>query len=416
MNKTTKMKTVRKFDFDIERFPAVVFESDDWGSAQNLPDLEQKEAFDNIVGAKPYYPKLESRKEMLALFSVLEKHRGADGLKPVITAFTCMGNPDYDAIRANGFTKYEDISVEHGFPAGWDGMDVVKTWKEGIARDVWHPEYHAFFHHISAKLWLKLLKEDSKEGLQARQLFEMNNFSLPYHLPEYDGFTEAEAEAFIKEGFARFERLFGYRPSAAVTSDAYPWTIRLWAEAGIKTACLTNFRLNNGEVVYYQTKPWNFQDPDARCGDYDVEKNIIYMTRNVWFEPHDSGVPAEEAFAACENNFTKYKDPAIIQPHRINYCVFPEDIAEKRLKELDRLLEMLSNRGVYFLTTAELSDIYRQGYSKRKLSNGTVLRKWTICDLDKDYGEATDLSSGRKVVIKREMTGNFLLHEQTEGC
>lgn len=154
--------------------------------------------------------------------------------------------------------------------------------------------------------------------------------------------------------------------------------------------------------------------PDAAITMW--KKNIIYMTRNVWFEPHDSGVPAEEAFAACENNFTKYKDPAIIQPHRINYCVFPEDIAEKRLKELDRLLEMLSNRGVYFLTTAELSDIYRQGYSKRKLSNGTVLRKWTICDLDKDYGEATDLSSGRKVVIKREMTGNFLLHEQTEGC
>lgn len=409
MSKTIKMKTTRKFDFDIQKFPAVVFESDDWGSAQSLPSPEQAEIFAEITGERPFYPTLESRKDMLDLFAVLEKHRGADGLKPVFTAFTCMGNPDYDAIRANQFTEYKDISVENGFPPGWDGTDVVKTWKEGIARDVWHPEYHANLHHVSPKLWIELLKTDSEDGRQARRLFEINNFSLPYHLPEYDGYTEEEAREIIREGFARFERLFGHRPTAAVTSDAYPWTIRLWAEAGAKAACLVNFRLNDGEVVYYTTKPWNFQDPAARCGDYDIEKDIIYMARNVWFELYDGGTPAEEAFQACENNFTKYKDPAIIQPHRINYCEYPGEMTVKRLQELDRLLKMLSGRGVYFLTTAELTHIYYQGFSKRQLSNGTLIRKWTVCELDKDYGEVTDLSSGKKVRITGEMTGNYLV-------
>ena len=102
----------------------------------------------------------------------------------------------------------------------------------------------------------------------------------------------------------------------------------------------------------------------------------------------------------------------MIQPHRVNYSAFPERVVSDRLNELDRLLGMLSKRGVYFLTSAELSDIYRQGYSKRKISNGTVLRKWAVCDLDKDYGEVRELPSGKPVKITREMTGNFLVEKK----
>ena len=85
---TTKMKTERRFEIDLERFPAVVFESDDWGAAEYTPSEDLRDVISQILPGRSVNPKLESPAELQALYSILEKHRGADGLNPVFTAFT----------------------------------------------------------------------------------------------------------------------------------------------------------------------------------------------------------------------------------------------------------------------------------------------------------------------------------------
>ena len=414
---TTKMKTERRFEIDLERFPAVVIESDDWGAAEYVPTEELCPVIAKILPGRSVNPKLESPAELQALYAVLEKHRGADGLKPVFTAFTCMANPDFDAIRKNGFTEYADIPVDKGFPPGWNGEGIVEAWRDGIRRGVWHPEYHANLHHVSTKLWMGLLNEDSPKGEITRRLFDLNCYSQVNHLPEYEGFPDDEMKQLIRRGFDNFERTFGYAPGAAVTSDAYLRTVKFWNEAGLRTVCLFNFRLNDGSVVTYgSVKPWNFQDPEGRCGDYDPERDVIYLTRNVWFEREGlssyEGVSAEAAMEAVENNFRKYDSPAVIQAHRSNYCIYPLEAEANRLVELDRLLGMLARRGVFFLTTAELGDLYRQGWSKRTLAEGTVIRKWSVCEPPENCGEVRDLATGKTTVLTRNAVGNFMKEKQ----
>ena len=133
---TVKMKTCRRFVLDVERFPAVVIESDDWGAAEVVPRSELCETVSKLTPSGPVYCKLESAEELNALYQVLEKHQGKDGLPPVVTAFTSVANPDFDKIRANGFTRYEDIAIDEGFPPGWDGSKLIETYRSGMERGI----------------------------------------------------------------------------------------------------------------------------------------------------------------------------------------------------------------------------------------------------------------------------------------
>ncbi|MBQ7206624.1 MAG: hypothetical protein IJS01_02385 [Lentisphaeria bacterium] len=411
---TTKMKTLRRFEPDMERFPAVVIESDDWGAAEVVPREDLCGAVSQLTSGGPVFCKLESPSELQALYSVLEKHRGKDGLPPVFTAFTCVANPDFGRIRANGFTRYEDMAIDEGFPPGWDGRGLIEAYRDGMKRGVWFPEYHANLHHTSPALWFRLLKEESPAGENARKLFDMNCYCQVTHLPEYTGYAPDEMRRIIETGFGRFERIFGYRPHAAVTSDAFPETVKMWAQAGARAACLVNFRTNDGEIVYYSNKLWNFQDPGARCGDIDAEKDIVYLARNVWFDlagpSYLTGASAETAFEAVQNNHRIWHDPAVVQMHRVNFSAYPASSAAPRLAELDKFLGMLESRGVYYLTTGELADLYYRGWSKREVPGGTLIRKWSVCDIFS--AEATDLDNGKTVELEPKITGNFLLHQQ----
>jgi hypothetical protein len=244
-----KTSLIRKFEIDPERFPAVVFESDDWGACERIPSAEIAEKNKELLGW--WQPKLENIFELEELFSVIGKYIGIDNQKAVFTAFTSVGNPDYDAIRANGFTRYCDIGIDEGFPTPWNGDGIIEKMREGVRRGIWAPEYHSMLHHTSTKLWLELLRGEGPQNEYARKLFDLNCYLQDRHLPEYEKFTVREQREMIDTGMERFHRAFGYAPNAAVTSDAYPITVSLWAAAGINTVSLINCRVNSGEVVVY---------------------------------------------------------------------------------------------------------------------------------------------------------------------
>ena len=409
MQKTNNREYRRNFEIDIERFPAVVFESDDWGTCSTIKQEEDLPAYYEAMQTKSVpVSTLETSQLLDRLFQVLRSNLGVDGVPAVFTAFTNMGNPDFAAIEQSGFSKYFDIPLGKGFPSGWKDTGCVGKTLEGLREGVWSPEYHSLLHHNSPKLWLERLRGKGAASEKARALFRLGCFSQYEHLPEYMGYDLRGQYAMIDTGFSRFEQLFGYTPNAAVTSDAYPETEILWAVRGVKTVCLKNFK-KKGAVVVYHTKPWNNQDPYARIGDFDPMAGVVYLIRNASFGPVDGSDEnsdyAEECFQDILRNFRVEKEPAVVQTHRANYTVFSAEHANRCLDMLNSLLSKLSAKGVHYLTTGELGDLYRQGWSIRNVGGKQLLRKWSACDCT--FTEGIEAGTGKTTNIHERTLGNF---------
>ncbi len=407
----------RRFEPDFSRFPSVVFESDDWGACETAPNPVSACQYLQLFGRRQdaVTGTLESPAHLEALFAVLRRHCGVDKQTAVFTAFTSMGNPDFPAIEEAGFQRYIDIGFDQGVPPAWCSDGVLERMRAGQQEGLWEPEYHSLLHHVSPRLWMELLNADSREGQLARNLFKLQIYAQGRHIPEYEGYTLPEQNECIRTGFSRFRNAFGYLPRAAVTSDAYPETEILWAVNGIRTICLKNCRVNSGEVVVYSTKPWNNQDVYASLGAYQPELDAVYLTRNAFFEMNASnqdcaGNSAGEILQVFQRNQKQYNEPSIISTHRINYCSSSEAVTRLRLQELDRLLSLLEEAGVCFLSSHELSELYRQGWSRR----GNILRKWCdnaeVPDFAADFYRLPDL---KKIPRSKLPTGNYLVKERT---
>lgn len=408
-----KILTCRRFELDVERFPAIVFESDDWGSCEWLPDRKSLNIWQEThKNASVSMGRLEKSNDLNKLYGVLRKFQGLDAQNPVFTAFTCMGNPDFEAIRAGGFREYHDIPLKNGFPSPWDGSGAVDAMLDGMRQGVWSPEYHAMLHHTSPREWLQLLRGGDADSENARELFELHAFGQGRHVPEYNGYNVREQNEFVVTGLQRFKDTFGALPTAAVTSDAFPETLILWAANGIRIVCIVNCRINSGETVVYNTKPWNFQDTYTKLGDYDPMLDVVYLTRNVFFEADSSdkehyGISGEDGMKVIESNFRSFMEPSIISTHRSAYVSFDPAQEAARLAELESLLALLEKRGVFFLTTSELGSLYRNGWSLRSFGGKQIFRKWSECEVPSGFEKGLELPSLKEVSIREKSLGNY---------
>ncbi|MCF7854055.1 MAG: hypothetical protein K9N51_04595 [Candidatus Pacebacteria bacterium] len=339
---------VPQVDIDWKDIRAVVVESDDWGVGEPGRGLE-------------------TPRELETLYQVLESSKGTDGQPAVFTAFTCMSNPDYDAIRKNGFTEYADT-----WPA--PTSEVARKWLQGIGRGVYFPEYHSNLHHTSPVVWMDLLRGKGPDSDRAKELFEKHSFAQGRHIPEFQGMTIKTMNTWIETGIARFTDTFGYAPCAAVTSDAYPETEVLWSSHGIQAVSLKNSRNNNGEVVVYDTKPWNNQDPWMPMGGFNRFYDLVYLSRNVFFECTQYTDQTPENVLPVIRTCWDGNEPAVLTSHRKHYV---GGTKAEGLDKLAHLLQMLEKEGhVRFLTTAELNLLYRHGWSTRRHKNGLLVRKY----------------------------------------
>jgi hypothetical protein len=372
-------KFTRNFEIDWKLFPTVVFESDDWGACEVVPDSDKAKRIVSLFDKHKKFAyggtsTLEAPEDLEALYRVLENAKGPDGMSAVFTGFVCTSNPDYDAMRKNGFSSYEYIGLDKGVPPSWNRGDVAAKLREGCSSGVFAPEYHGMLHHTSIKRWLERLNSDSSDGELARELFDMECYYQGEHVPEYDGLDVREQYSYTRKGVEIFKNIFGFEPDAAVTSDAYPETETVWSINGIKTVCLKNCRLDDGHIEIYRTKPWNNQDASVKIGAYNPIKDVVYMTRNVFFEINDN---PEKVFRLIKECISRYNEPAMVSSHRNKYVnIVPENV-QKGLAELSLLLSWLVKDNFYFLSTAEVSQLYRQGWSKRYCpQKGWIVRKW----------------------------------------
>lgn len=366
----------RKFELAGLGHPVAVLESDDWGSCETIAKASQipfyKSLMEKYGNPEPYLCRMEGADDIRRIAGLLEKHHGADGLSPVLTAFTCVANPDYDAIEASGFTRYADIPISRGLPPTWEAPGLVEAMREAERRMVWQAEYHTRLHHTSTKLWLKYLRENRPECALVRELFKIKSYYITRHLPEFHGFDNyREIFNYIAVGIGYFEEIFGRRPTVAITSDAYDEIEFIWSCLGIRTIALKNNRVNSG-MAYAGYKYWNNQDYYAKPGDYNPDLDVIYLTRNVFAE---IGHKAEDILHAAEERIRRFHEPITISTHRIVYCNLDEGLREQHFQRLEDVLSGLDAMGVVYLSSSELGDLYHQGWSLRPCGEKTVFHR-----------------------------------------
>ena len=139
-------------------------------------------------------------------------------------------------------------------------------------------------------------------------------------------------------------------------------------------------------------------------GAYNPLEDVIYLNRNVFFEGHS----AAEAFPVILRHWAE-GEPAIVSTHRANYVSLRRENADRGYAKLEDLLGRLTAKGVRFLTTAEVGDLYRQGWSWRTTGGKQIVRKWA------EDAEPIQLPPGTNALVSIADGKSFLLRTDGTG-
>lgn len=347
----------------------VVIESDDWGSVY-MPDRKSLEALKaKGVPLTTHYVNndtLESNEDMEMLFDVLRKHRDSTGRCVVMTGVNVVANPDFDKIRANGFTKYEyelfPETAKH-FPGS---NRIYELWQQGIRERLLVPVFHGR-EHLNVQRWMRLLQQGNET---VRLAFEYGVSTLSRDiqgqpLPDLRAAFDIDTvedlhylREVISSGMEAFEKLFGFRSTFFIpTNGPFNNSLEeLTAELGIKY-------IGTGKI---QLEPLGNKEYKKHFR-YIGKKNRYnqrYLTRNCFFEPNSWEQSREKDWInSCLKEIEiafRCRKPATISSHRVNYMgtLHPENRANG-LKKLDSLLSEIIKRWpeVEFMTSMELGDL-----------------------------------------------------------
>ncbi len=346
----------------------VVIESDDWGGIR-MPNKAVRDAFQEKgynVMSNPYckYDTLADSEDLKKLFTVLLKYKDKEGNYPAITANTVVANPDFEAIKASGFTEYSYKPFTTTLKEYYSEDDVYAMWEEGMAKNVFIPQFHGR-EHLNVPLWLEVLRSNNKVFIDA---FEMGFWGLPKNLynksifnvqAAYGSANEKDIAYYknsIKEGLNLFESIFNFKSKTFIANN-YTWSPEL--DETLKEKGVIGF-----QGMKYQKIPTKNGTAVNLYLAYTGKKNKlkqVYMVRNCVFEP--SQMPAsfnsvKNCIKDIENAFL-FKKPAIIASHRLNFIgvISPEN-RDRNLVMLDELLAQILKKwpDVIFMTSHKLAD------------------------------------------------------------
>ena len=347
----------------------IVIESDDWGSVY----MSDKKAFEEMkakgIPLHSHYLKndtLESNEDMEMLMEVLRKHKDSSGRHVVMTGVNVVANPNFEKIKANGFTKYEyELFTETAkrFP---QSNKIHTLWKQGIEERLLVPVFHGR-EHLNVQRWMKLLQEGNETVKIAFEYGvstlskQINGRKLPDLRAAFDIDTPNNLEYLekvIDTGLDEFEALFGYKSTFFIPTNG-PFNNNLeelLSKKGVKyigTGKIQSEPLGEGKYK----KHFRYLGKKNRLGQ-------MYLTRNCFFEPNSEEFPKERDWvSSCLKEIEvafNCRKPATISSHRVNYMgsINPEN-RERGLKKLDNLLVQIIKKWpeVEFITSMELGDI-----------------------------------------------------------
>jgi hypothetical protein len=344
----------------------IVIESDDWGSIRMpsinaLKSLKLKGLTLEKGDAARFnkYDTLASSEDLAALYETLTAFKDHKGNHPMFTAVSLTANPDFDKIKKNNFQEYfyepftETLSK-------YNRGNAKKLWEEGIQSNLFVPEFHGR-EHLNVKSWMRALRDHDKETHLAFDYgcwgFNRTNQPLNFQAAFDLEFPEdIEFQKFIlSDGLALFDELHGFRARFFVPPNG-PFNTKLetiTAESGVQ----------------YVSTPKIHKEPQ---GNQKFKKKLYwlgkknklgqtYITRNAFFEPNCEmkGYGVSDCLSHIENAF-KYKKPAIISTHRINYIGANIEANRKQGNEsLHTLLHSILKKwpDVEFMTSTQLGNL-----------------------------------------------------------
>lgn len=356
----------------------VVIESDDWGSIR-MPSLK---AFNNLLKAgmredRNHYnvnDALESNRDMEALFETLSLYKDKTGRHPVMTGVNIVANPNFEKIRANGYTQYEYESYIETLKRYPDHDHVYELWKTGIAERLFVPVFHGR-EHLNVQRWLRALRSGHKSTLLA---FEngvtgiyngIDDEPIPNYQAAFDLDTMSDLtymHEVLDTGLCLFEHLYGYRSTYFVpTNGPFNNTLeKSLCEFGVKY-------INSGKIQLEPLGGNRFKRHFRYIGKRN-QYDQIYLTRNCFFEPSSTESSLSRDWVdTCLHEIElafRWHKPATISSHRVNYIGFlhPKN-RDRTLKLYKELLHRILKKwpDVEFMTSAELGDlIFYEKYGK----------------------------------------------------
>ena len=334
----------------------VVIYVDDYGSIRVKDKAAQKRlasagvpVFSNRYSA---FDTLATTEDLQRLFEVLTSVHDSQGRHPCFTAFANIANPDFEQIRINGFSHYfrepfTETLKRYGKP--YEGA--YEMWRQGIAENIFHPEYHGT-EHINVIRFM----ENLRRGHQTTRLaFDNECFAVPF-LPG-DEPLKHETTVFyidsseenvslcedIRTGTQMFEELLGYRsrqftPGAGIYSPALHQTLKENGIQYINVQRYCPYPLGDGKFM----KKFLYNGKSNEVGQK-------YVVRNCPFETFfDNCKRNDNAVAVCLNNIQAafcMHAPAIISTHRVNYVGGLETThRDDSLAQLKTLLDEILKR------------------------------------------------------------------------
>lgn len=348
----------------------VVIESDDWGSLRTK-DKAARQRLNAIHPSieKDKYSQLDSiatEEDLTALFEVLQSVKDSQGNPACMTANVCTANPDFEKIKTDQFEHFHYKPFTEALSQNSKQTDLFQLWQKGIEEKVFLPQLHGR-EHLHALAWLAELKAGNTDLLKA---FELETWGIPYtslkrqkrknvqaSLDVYDMESEeAYHKDWVKESAQLFKKHFGFKAKSFIP-PAFTWHSNIHqdlANAEIKSL--------QGIKLQYQPKLKNtkgYKRIPHYTGEVDSNSDLIYTTRNAFFEPYMN--PNKDWVDSCMaeiNKAFKTNKPAIIGAHRINFIGrLDEKHRDRNLKKLKDLLKAIKNTypEVEFIDSGTLS-------------------------------------------------------------
>jgi hypothetical protein len=307
------------------------------------------------------YDSLASENDLSELFEVLTSYEDINGNKAVITANSVVANPDFVKIRLSDFREYHYELFTETLTKYPKHSGSFKLWKEGIDKNLFHPQFHGR-EHLHVARWMNALMLNLPE---TRMAFDMNLFGISTtittekrrsYLAAFDidePKDKVRMKEIISEGLQLFNTLFGYSSKSFVAPN-FLWPA--WLEMDL---------CDNG-VQYLQTQRKQYSPAvdslkSNTIAHYTGQRNRydqIYMVRNCQFEPVlDSRNGSLNNCLAQIHDAFRWGKPAIISTHRVNFIgsIVPSN-RDRNLRLFRNLLTEILKiwPDAEFMTTDEL--------------------------------------------------------------
>lgn len=337
----------------------VVFEVDDYGSC-HYDNTELLKSFLKKNDRTPFfikYDRLSNAYDLENLFDVLTSVRDSKGNHAVFTPLMITANPNRQKIID---ANYDEYHFENAFESIMriHGQATIALWKEGIEKMIFLPQYHGR-EHLHIQSWMsQISKKDSftrKSFDQGLYFFADDSSKLKgYKSSATYGFKDSQEittlESSLIDGIKLMKSLVGYLPvSFTPPAGGYSYLFEkaLYNE-GIRSVsvgrkhAVINAKAKRSSKFHYLGQ--------------QSKNNIIYTPRNVLFEPHNQKYDAVlRAVHDIEQAF-KYKQPAIISSHRINFVNNENSFNGDGIIKLKSLLSKIIKKwpNVEFISSSEL--------------------------------------------------------------